>query len=280
MKQKPTIVAEWGGGIGDLFYGIWNNGAAYAHFDLLKEDEYAVVVNRIRNPSVTELLLWHPNRDRIVFMDLSWYPRESFSPEERKAFYLPSQVGAPLEKEPVFYPSNEDKGIIAGVTADRHPFIVFALAGSFDKKNVPIEIAENAADVLIERGYTVIQVGKNYLKRSPCEGYTHFSPRTEDRLRSRSGVISLIDKLSLPGTCELVRASKGTFCCDSGVMHLSMKMKKPTFVALPDEWGKYWRTVAIGCWGKSLPFCRDVLASEYESGRIVEWVNACVGTPV
>jgi hypothetical protein len=268
---KRAFVMEWSGGIGDVFYMMWVSDH-YNNLETLNPGKYATVINRCRTPGLEEILKWHPKRDQIEVIDLSWHPNEVNSVEDRKALNIPKPLGhIPLTREPVFYPSPEDKTVLPELTAA--PFIVFALSGSFNEKNVPVEVAEKIATVLIKKGYRVIQVGKSYRRRVCQFNAIGFNDREEVRLTPRTGVTDMIDRLTLPGTCELVRASAGVVCCDSSIMHLSLRMKKPTFIVVPDKWSEYWLSVDSASWGKSEPHGGYTKVSEYSDEKLTLWFS-------
>lgn len=268
---KRSFVMEWSGGIGDVFYMMWVSGY-YALLDDLKEGEYATIINRCRTPGLEEIIKWHPNRDRIELIDLSWHPHEVTSVEKRKVLGLPlPSPHTPLLKEPVFYPSPEDAPVLRELTSS--PFVVFALSGSFSEKNVPPQVGDRIAAIFLSRGYRVIQVGKTYSRRVCYAGTIVFTDRREERLTKRDGVVDVIDGLTLPGTCELVRAAAGVVCCDSSIMHLSLRMQKPTFIVVPDKWFNYWNSVDAASWGKKEPKAGYTRVSDYTDDFVVRWMD-------
>jgi hypothetical protein len=270
-SDRYAVVLEWSGGIGDVFYMTWVQGH-YTVLDDLKPGERAAVVNRCRTPGLEELIKWHPKRDQIDLFDLSWHPSEVVTEADRAALGLPGPTPhIPLVKEPVFYPSPGDLDLLPSLTKRR--YAVFALSGSFPEKNVPVAVADRIADLLIGMGITVVQVGKTYERRVPKFGGIALDKRVEERLTAREGVLDAIDRLTLPGTCELVRGAVAVVCCDSSIMHLSLRMKKPTFIVVPDKWFEYWITIDAASWGKVEPHASYTKVSEYSDDRIVRWVD-------
>lgn len=268
----PAFVLEFPcGGIGDIFYWMWNDGK-YANLEHLKKGEFAVVINRCRTPGIEEFFRWHPKRDQINYHDLREFPRDSMNAEDRKALGVPEPSGhVPMTNQPHFFPSPEDAKLLQAWKGRR--YIVFAMSGSYPEKNVPPAIAERIVDALIEKGLEVAVIGKNYTRMVSIDNKIVGNKRHEERLIPRAGITDLIDQLTIPGACEFVRQAAGVICCDSSIMHVALRLERPTYIVLPDAWHDTWLSISFACWGKDLPYCTYTKVSSFSNENILGWIK-------
>jgi hypothetical protein len=259
------------GGIGDIFYWMWNDGK-YANLEHLKDGEFAIVLNRCRAPGIEEFFLWHPKREQIYYRDLRDFPRDSMNAEDRKALGVPEPSGyVPMTNKPRFFPSPEDTKLLKAW--EGRQYVVFAMSGSYPEKNVPPSVAESIADVLIEIGVEIAVVGKTYTRMVSDGSKVIGNKRHEERLAKRAGVTDLIDQLTIPGACEFVRQAAGVVCCDSSIMHASLRQERPTYIVLPDAWHDSWLSISFACWGKDLPYCTYTKVSSFETKSALDWIK-------
>lgn len=101
------------------------------------------------------------------------------------------------EEIPEFYPPDSDVAGLWSVPAD---YIVFQVSASDSKREIPAPIVYQLLQACIARGLTPVIIGRNYEHIDRQERFTGFE---------MEGVINLIDKLSVPGTLELVKRAKG-----------------------------------------------------------------------
>jgi len=163
-KRKAHYYLEYGGGLGDVFNGLYHRGS-YDLLDNLKEGERATVALICHNPHAQELFEKHPKRNQISILNLGyWNPQEdSLKRAEHK---LPRPGGLMrLTQGPSgpmrFYPNEKDKEVLAGLNGQ--PYIVLAPAAGESSRNIP----EPLLDLMIRRllkipGLRLVVTGRKY----------------------------------------------------------------------------------------------------------------------
>lgn len=220
------VISEFGAGLGDVITLIYNSDR-YTRLEHLKPHQKAMIVLMSHNPHAKELFLWHPKASQFDIRDLGfWWPSED--KEKRSQHNLPP--AQPLHLFPQgsvkFYPSPQDFKVLD--TLSSFPYIVINTAAGGVDRNIPQDIYEDAIKTICddgqkEHGFRAVVVGRKY----------NTSNRVEHDFVPRPGLINLIDKLTVPGTIELVARSRGVFCCHSAICLISWYLKKPVFLTYP-----------------------------------------------
>lgn len=271
LRPYEVVYEIPSGGIGDALYWMSTDGR-FESLSMLAPKEHGAIINRCRTPGVNEFFKWHPKHTQIDFYDLSGHLSEDLTPSDREA------LGLPYPTRPIppfatthFYPSPEDKLILN----DFYPktYVVFGLSGSFDQKNVPKHMAERAASRFLAKGYKVLVIGKTYARKVLGDNRIVENARNEVRLDNQTGVFDLIDRLSLPGSIELVRYAAASFVCDSSMMHASWLVKTPAFVGLPNTWIKAWEDVNFASWGKAIPSTGWSSEADFDEAKLNSWMD-------
>lgn len=227
---------EFGGGLGDII----NLTATTDVFTKLEEpgDDPVVLVLVTHNPHAWEVFGFHPRAERLVILNLpiSEYGVQYRRDDEafRRRHGLPIPCVNPKRTRMngfVPYPTSEDLSEIAFI---QKPFAVFSMTASCgpnDPRSVPARIVESATRTAIAAGIIPVFVGKTY----SVENRFNPIPHVESDLPPVEGVISMIDRLTVPGACELVRRAAVTVACDSAIGCAARAMCLPTFNLVHDE---------------------------------------------
>jgi ADP-heptose:LPS heptosyltransferase len=225
------VISEFGAGLGDVITLIYNSDR-YTRLDHLKPKEKAMIVLMSHNPHSKELFLWHPKASQFDIHDVGfWWPWED--QQKRAQHGLPP--AQPLHLTPQgsvkFYPSPEDFKVLDTLTS--FPYIVVNTAAGGVDRNIPKHIYDDAVRTICEDGqrnheFRAVVVGRRY---SP-------EKRTEHDFIPRPGLVNLIDRLTVPGTIELIARSRGVFCCHSAICLIAWYLKKPVFLTYPKEVGE------------------------------------------
>lgn len=264
---------EYWGGLGDLVNHIfWL--PCYQALDTLQPGERAKVVISSHNPHAKELFLWHPKRAQIDLENRGFHT--SFrDPVYRRSVGLPEihecDHGYPFS--PVhFHPNPEDLPQLETIRA-RGKYLVFNPVAGETQKNVPLEVAENAARLASHYGFTLVLVGRNYAHDYKVPPPPGCAGRREFKLDAP--VVDLVDKLSVPGVLELLRGAAGIFTAHSVSCMAGWHMNRPVFV-LYDRFAKetyFTRKFEGYSFGAGRPENEHMEFSEYDPYRFEKWVS-------
>lgn len=267
-------VIEIGGGLGDVFIDIFNSDM-YTQLDTLPKNESVQVVLRSANPGISDLFRWHPRSAQMEIIEVG--SGDPWGPEQRKKFGVGEPTprlarnGAPV----IFYPSKEDRQLLSNMSK---PYIVFAISAGWPSVNIPLPIAEQAADIAIAKKLTVITVGRSYsnVLRNFRDGTESVVPREESRLTSRPGVIDTIDRLSVPGLASLVNGAVGSFCCHSSLLSISWQFRRPVFALYHEMKQREWTEKAGTTWGRDFPETKSVCLNDWKPEVFGEFINLII----
>lgn len=261
--KKPAVWSEFGAGLGDIVTVMYSSDR-YNCLERLAPDEQATVLLMSHNPFAKELFQWHPKAKQLTVLDLGfWWPKDD---AERRAFHkLPPTQPFIYQRQDscAFYPSPEDLQVISYLRSLGGYVIVSAAAGGFDR-NIPVELCEQSIDLILQRGYTPVVIGRTYGQN-----------RAEVALRGRPGVVNLIDGLSVPGTALALKNAAGVFCCHSAVCLLSWHLKRPVFLLYPEhvKVREFDREAHQYTFGKDWPTTRDMEFSAYSQIKLEEFLS-------
>lgn len=262
------IISEFGAGLGDVLTLIYNS-ERYNVLEKLAPNEKAMVILMSHNPHAKELFLWHPKAGQIDLHDVGfWWPWED---EKKRAEHrLPAaQPLRLIRQESVkFYPSPEDYAILK--TLESFPYVVLnAAAGGVDR-NIPADICEAISQGLTDRGQ------REFGLRAVIVGRTYNADkRTEHRFVSRPGLIDMIDRLSVPGTIELIARSRGVVCCHSAMCLMAWYLKKPVFLLYPKHVKdrEFDRPAHQYTFGKDFPTTIHLEFDDYKRAILDRFIN-------
>lgn len=262
------IISEFGAGLGDVITLIYNS-ERYNILETLKPDQKAMIVLMCNNPYTKELFLWHPKAKQFDIRDVGfWWPWED--KEKRRQHGLPQAQPLELRRQESvrFYPSPEDYEVLK--TLESFPYLVMSASAGGVDRNIPEPICEDISKANSERGQKefglrTVVVGRSY---SP-------EKRKERKFIPRSGLIDLIDRLTVPGTIELIARSRGVVCCHSAVCLIAWYLNKPVFLAYPKEvkereFNKPAHQYTIG---KDSPTTMHMEFGEYTRGKFDRFLN-------
>lgn len=215
---------EFDGGLGDVFNAMYNTDR-YVSLERLGPGEQATVVIVSHNPHVKELFEWHPKKAQLTVKNLGyWLPSED---AQKRALHgiPPAAPHASLYQASVnYYQSREDLEIVGRVKSLGKYIVISSAAGTEPSRDLPKTVREDALEAVIERGYRVVLLGR---------GYKLFA-RAEHEWRQSPMVDNLIDRLSVPGTANVVLGAEAVVTCHSALCILSWHARKPTFVGYPE----------------------------------------------
>lgn len=253
--MTPPLYLEFGGGLGDVFNGLFHRGAAF-RLDELGPDERAVVCLITHNPMAAQLWEHHPKRTQIkVLTPGYWTPEEDTAkrrlhglPPPGALWRLPelSQDQAALEerersagRSPQFYEHPADQAALDQLEPlDR--YVVIAAGAGLPNRNLPQAILDDLLAWLEKQGIASVLVGRDY------ERHGRFEPVPAKVADGTYGgqCINLINQLSVPGTARVLAESAALITAHSCWNILAWHWRLPQLLLHPadlphkgdDEW--------------------------------------------
>jgi hypothetical protein len=243
MPHMTDYYIEYGGGLGDIFFQIYFEGA-YRALDELTEADRAVIGLITHNPHTGEIFANHPRTGQLTVRNLGyWLPSQD--QVMRAKHRLPNRSIFPITGRPVrFYPTEADRAALPDLQPQR--VIVFAPGAGLADRNLSPQLVSNLAAVARESGFLPVFVGRSYERHGRAEYYPV----------AGEGV-SLVDVLSVPGVAALVESADGIVACHSAISMLGWCMRKPQLLLYPQS--VYERHIAARdqwTFGIDFPECR------------------------
>lgn len=222
---------EFVGGLGDVLNRC-HQCPWYESIADLAPDEEAALVLLSHNPATLSLFRHHPTRGTLRIYDLGFDGR-FLNPIWRASMGLPSETGfVPKNVDRIaLYPAPEDVPVLAALP-DR--YVAFIASAGTPERNLPEPIVEDAVDVALSLGFSVVFLGGTYVHRYRSLGSLGPGPRHELRPRLRPGVISLIDRLSVPGAGVVLDGAWAVFTAHTALCLFAWYRKRPTFLLYND----------------------------------------------
>lgn len=237
---------QFGSGFGDILNVIFSRHT-YVQLEDISSDERVSIHLLSQNPYVKELFLWHPKSAQFsvhthglctlpnMSDHESWPPFDQTKLDRWLGFYSAARstknkfyIGSSGDGLARFYPSPRDTTILNRLRGTRFA-LVCASAGSLNR-NIPSSICNDVVSAACAVGVPIVSCGRNYSLPSQFA-----FARREQELPARSGVLNLIDQLTLPGTLELVRMASAVICCHSSMCLMAWHIRKPVFLLCPPE---------------------------------------------
>ena len=225
------IVMEFGGGLGDIFYQLYQRGA-YNVLNTLGPDDTARILLVTHNPYAPELFRWHPKMSQLtVQMPGYWSPADDSAMRAQLDLPAPGANAAlPTMEGPIqFYPSPDDESVLAPLQGTRY-LVVAPSAGTPDRF-IPQDLLEQQLIPALhaQTDLPLVMAGRSYARPLPdgTDG------RKEYQWDPHPGVINLVDRLSVPGTASLVQQAAGVITAHSALCLLGWLEYKPQLLLYP-----------------------------------------------
>lgn len=267
MNERAIVEIELRGGLGDAFIAL-HETTAYEALGRLGPDEKATIIINSHNPFVSDIFRWHPAAKRINLIVARKFFTDYFDERERNKAGLPSRSPlsyAARERAPItFYPSPEDKRVLE-TSLPKEPFLVAALSASGTDRNLPPAIIVTALNSAQKMGIPVVLLGRNY----NCTIH-----EKQELQPSGFGIVNLIDKLSVPGTVEVVKKARAILSCHSCLLLAAWYERKPAFTAYPRFYAEsdFWRPSPFS-FGKDYPETEHMLFEDYKPQRFIAFLE-------
>ena len=247
---------EYGGGLGDIFQQMYAHGT-YTSLQALRPDEGATVTLITHNPFAPELFANHPKRAQLqICAPGYWLPEHDSANRRRLSLppfssrWLTRRVRAAARAPDVLSdgrrrggdPDCERRGPTGG-TADRR------VRGERRRAAQVAAAAARGADCRRRRGGRLLAgVRRPHLRAQ--------LPRRAQGFSAGLGV-ELVDRLTVPGTAQLVQEAAGVVCCHSSISMLAWMERKPVLLLYPDSTSTT-RSSGLARWALGIDYTETV----------------------
>lgn len=217
---------EFGGGLGDILDQMYAGGAYNVLHDL-GPDDTATVYLVTHNPFAAELFAHHPHRDRITVEALPYWPPSEDRAERTKRNMPPMGMNQylPLRYGTVqFYPSPESSALLGQVTP--YDYLVLAAGAGMQERVLPDDVLhEILTTITALTNMPIYAIGRSYERDGRHEPVADGYPT----------VVNWIDRLDVPGTCQLVQHAAGLITAHSSMAILGWLEDVPELLVYPES---------------------------------------------
>jgi hypothetical protein len=265
------ISVEVRGGLGDAFI-TFHETTAYERLEALAPDELATVCIISHNPFIDELFRWHPKISQIKVINSRYFFHEYDDSGKRAdaGVFPKTPVPHPTrERQPIrFYPSPEDVNLLAD-ELPKEPYLAIAPTASgmeIENRNIPYSVIIHICAAAKISGIPVVFLGRTY--QGP------HAPKQAPVRPSGHQIIDFTDRLSVPGTAEVVKRARATVCAHSALLLLSWFERKPNFALYPPKykWHDFDNPSPFG-FGKDYPETTRALFSEFMPSKFIAFLS-------
>src|SRR5436853_2636939 len=213
---------EYGGGLGDVLYQMYQNG----WYNVLSEmgpDAHATVALISHNPHVRELFDYHPKARQIEVKYLGyWLPEDDGVMRERHGLPAAKPAMPASHQAMKFHPAPDDLPVLELLRGRR--YVVFSVSAGLSERDLPGALVKALVSQAQARQWLPVFVGRNYNRHGRCE----YRPANGDGL-------NLIDKLTVPGVACVIQDAAGVICCHSAINILAWLLRKRQLLLYPQS---------------------------------------------
>jgi len=213
------------GGLGDIFLGYYGTPA----YDQIESRTRPIeLFVWCKNPFARELWTWRAPDD---LLKIHACDSESIAAGEKQfgVKWKPHIRGMPRQPDTEirFDISPGDAAFLNHVRAAAagRPIVVLSASAGDIHRNLPLGLVKRITAHLLDAGCCVCAVGRNYT----------LGNRREQP--APAGAIDCIDRLSVPGACELMRLAGGAVLGHSSLNIIGWFLRKPQLLLYPDDVG-------------------------------------------
>ena len=222
-KHGTHYILEYGGGLGDIIDQCYRDPCRYNSLMQLGPNDTAEIIFVCHNPFVTQLFDFHP---KIEQLDVKC-PGYCFPRARSKRFKEWGITEAPrhhpkgaANDPPKPFISDDDRRIIDELP-DRY-YVMAASAGTKDRLMSP-QLQNRIIAYARSIDLPIVTVGKAYERPARL-------PPTHPE-----GVIDLCEKVSVPGTWEVIERSHGLICTQSAEHSMANGIRRNQMMLYPQN---------------------------------------------
>lgn len=248
--MKDISVVNFGGGLGDVIGQSFKSNVYNNLCNRIKEGDKPIIQIISVNKSSKELFTSIPNIDKSTICDFAeLYPdffEQNFTSQAERQKTITKLTQKFLQKKynikyvnhlfvddlpwnPVIYPTEADLKILN--TYKGESFIVLHASSGDPKRNFPEKIITKIVNYF-SKYYMVVRIGRDD---------SHITiPRKEIIAKSHTyNFVSLINRLSVPGSLALMQMAKGVVASDSFASYFIKFANQNALIVLPNNHPKY-----------------------------------------
>jgi ADP-heptose:LPS heptosyltransferase len=265
---------EFGGGLGDVIHQCYITGN-YRALDSVEKP--TAILIQCHNKFAKEIFLQHPRSHLFEIFEVRYcgYPKfpDGYDDVELKmnllleGYRVLPRIAPPAVQDVVFYPRAADKVIL-----DQLPgrFIAFQPFSGTSDRDIPPEISEAIHEYAVRHGIPLVIVGRNYER---------IGKTSTEEFASSPQVLNFIDKLSVPGSIELVKRSSFFIGGHSCMILVAWLHRIPSYALYPEyHANEYFKPGQVdGCsFGRNNPETRLDLFSGFSIEKVHELLACSV----
>lgn len=219
---------EFGGGLGDVINQCYRFGD-YKYLGGITEK--TAILLFCHNPYAVEIFNQHPN-SKLFDLRYEGYPgipegnriRERLEQSGLRRAHPPSHHNA---RDITFYPTKEDLEVLSSLPSS---YVSFQPFSGCSDRDVPPHIVEDIDKYFASVGVPLVLLGRNYKRPAKL---------TTEQTASKT-IISTVDKLTVPGTIELVKRSKLFIGGHSSMCLLAWHNRIKNYILVPKDVEEKW----------------------------------------
>lgn len=214
---------EYGGGLGDIINQIYKR-YSYQFLNTLNLEDLCDIILITHNPFAKEIFEYHPKKDNFVIHDIGYiYNRSELEKVLASKNLSMVQIFNPTDGEIIFYESETDKKEKEGLSN----YLVLAPQAGTKDRDLPESVVEVIVNELKkETDFKIVLVGRTYERKGKNNDLTVYTKFSD---------IDLTDKLTVPGTLNLIKSSKGLITCHSSLNIAAWHNNIPQILIYPEH---------------------------------------------
>lgn len=257
---------EIGGGLGDIINQCYLTGDYVALEGITQR---TIILLACPHKFAKEMFTQHPKHDLFEIIEGRYvgYPVFPAGVDlDETRLILPTQGHTALPTPPVprpedvvFYPNVTDLQLLGDLPAR---FIVLQPFSGTSNRDLPADIVRAIDDYAAQTGTPLVVVGRNYDRPGKL---------TREEFTSSHAAIDLIDKLSVPGSIELVKRSSLCIGGHSAMTYAAWHNRVPNYVLFPTEHGNiFFKPGELHQWsfGRDYPETRIDFHSDFSLDKL------------
>jgi hypothetical protein len=267
---------EIGGGLGDIINQCYLTGN-YVALDGITQR--TTILLACPHKFAKEIFTQHPKHDLFDIIEGRYvgypvFPDGVDLEETRQRLAgegytkLPVEAALP-EGDVVFYPSESDQALLRALPPR---FIAFQPFSGTSDRDLPAHIVKAIDDCAAQAGVPLVVIGRNYDRPGKV---------TREEFTSAHAVVNYIDKLSAPGSIELVKRSSLFIGGHSSMNLAAWHNRVPNYILFPELHGRqYFNPDQFNEWnfGRDYPETRVDFFADFSLGKIEQLLKLAAPT--
>ena len=259
---------EFGGGLGDVINQCYLEGN-YVSLDGIERK--TTILLSCHHKFAQEIFTQHPKHVLFDLLDIRYcgYPPLPDGLDRDETFRRLVAAGhtvlpparTPPAADVVFYPSHADEPLLRALPP--HFIALQPFSGTSDR-DLPADIVKDIDDFAARAGVPLVVIGRNYERPGKL---------TREEFTGSRAVVNYIDRLSAPGSIELVKRSSLFIGGHSAMTYPAWHNRVPNYILFPKDHGIiYFRPGELHqySFGRDYPETRIDFYSDFSVDKIAQ----------